>query len=108
MDHFLVHKNLVELLVDMNSWVDRSYMSDHLPIIMKCRMENAHMWIPFKFHRVWLEGEYFNDMVSSYWASVDRELGSSVMHSISQKINYLKSRVRFWERRKKHLTFMDM
>ena len=97
---FLVHENLVEILGNMKSCVHRTYISDHLSILLKWRMENIHWGIPFKFNRVWLEDKDYNDLVTSTWVKTGQTMEDSGMLTLTHKINIIKSRSRTWEIRK--------
>lgn len=91
----------MDILDNMKSYVHRTYLSDHLPIILQWRIDNISWGIPVKFNRVWLEDKDYNDLVNTTCAETKWHLEDFAMRALTHKLNIIKIQSRTWEIKKK-------
>jgi len=83
LDHFLVSGELIERFGWYKSWVSQEMSSDHLPVNLQVDFHFHKVHYPFKFNRIWIREESFQEAVKHYWS------GMTTDHTLSEKENFI-------------------
>jgi len=100
LDRFFISDNLLVRMGRLISPIINSFISNHRPISLQWGKRCYKKGLPYKFNRVWLEDEEFNDLVIFFWsASCSKEIISPSQHLLDN-LRELKVKVKAWQRKK--------
>eukprot|EP00253_Pinus_taeda_P002560 PITA_02560 len=97
LDRFLISDNAVHTGGDFTSEILAHSGSDHWPIALQWQRPGDTTRRPFRFEAFWLTHPAFKDFVKTTWASFIPPEGSK-MYQLQQKLWFLKSHLKRWNR----------
>eukprot|EP00253_Pinus_taeda_P028735 PITA_28735 len=97
LDRFLISDNAVHMGGDFTTEILAHSGSDHWPIALQWQRPGDTTRRPFCFEAFWLTHPAFKDFVKTIWASFIPSEGSK-MYQLQQKLWFLKSHLKRWNR----------
>lgn len=101
LDHFLLAKTLVEVVVRYKPQVEVDGISDHLYIFLQLDFASKKAPYPFKFNRSWLKEVDFIDLIKEHWCVFNMDSRASTINHITSSLKAIKSVVSRRNKKKK-------
>lgn len=67
LDHFLVSESFMDDWVSLEALVLPRILSDHHPILLRCKENNERVFKPFCFQNFWVNHANFKELVEESW-----------------------------------------
>ncbi|GJR02880.1 RNA-directed DNA polymerase, eukaryota [Tanacetum coccineum] len=97
LDRFLVSENLLNTCPNISAiTLDRSFLSDHRPILLFCEAIFLIMApTRFRFFHFWFDVDGFDKFVTDSWKDAPRN-DSNAMRNLCGKLKFLKVKIQAW------------
>jgi hypothetical protein len=74
LDRFFMVEDLIGPTMRYRSWVESTYISDHVPIFLQLDIDIPKNVHPFKFNSVWLRDKSFTNLTREVWLDIHFDL----------------------------------
>lgn len=100
LDRFIVNSRIIDAWGMPLSFTDSDYTSDHRPIYLEWKELDHRLGYSFKFNRVNLEDQDFNDAIRKKWKEI-KESDMALFTTFREKIQTIRVVTKEWQIRKK-------
>lgn len=107
LDRFLLHGKLIERFGFPSVKIIPSFISDHRPISIQWKYIECKFGYPFKFNRMWLTDECFNEFIMESWQHPSC-LAQEQTQAFIERISILRSKVKRWRWEKSESNRRDL